>query len=129
MILRGSPYAWYALLFVLAGGLAALAFFRKSFVQRLREKRGSDWPTTCAVIDIVRISEEYGSRGEIIGYLCTLTYFYRYPELQSGEYCRSFPANQKPGAEAWAASYKGVPITIYVDPQDPTRSVLQIDEI
>ena len=130
IILRGSPYDWYALPFVLAGGIAAgVSFYWRFFIQWLRGKRGGKWRTTSAVVDIVSVSEEYGSGGETIGYLCTLTYFYRNPELQSGEYCRSFPTDEKADAEAWAASYKGTSVPIHVDPRDPTRSILRKEDL
>ena len=130
IILRGSPYDWYALPVVLAGGIAAVVpFYWRFFIQWLQGKRSATWPTTSAVIDIVSLSDEYDSRGRMVGYLCTLTYFYRNPELQSGEYCRSFPTDERAEAEAWAASYKGTSVTIHVDPRDPTRSVLRREEL
>jgi len=88
------------------------------------------WPTLPALVDIVSVvalTEEtkYGER--TYGYQATLTYFYRNPELQCGEYSRTFDAEDK--AAAWAESYKGSSVTVHVDPKDPSRSVLLKDDL
>ena len=49
-------------------------------------------------------------------YLATLTYFYRNPELQAGEYSRMFGVDEE--AQAWAAFYKGSTVIVNVDPRD-----------
>jgi len=82
------------------------------------------------VIDVVSVTPmteqtRYGER--TIAYVATLTYFYRNPELQMGEYSRKFGALSHDEAEAqtWANSYKGRSVMVHVDPRDPTHSVLR----
>ena len=92
--------------------------------------RGRDWTTVSALIDVVSVSEqrEQGRYGEqIVHYLATLTYFYRTPELQMGEYSRMF--DDEANAQAWTASYKGRNIIVHVDPRDPSNSVLRKEEL
>jgi hypothetical protein len=60
-------------------------------------------------------------------YKATLTYVYRYPEEQMGDYSRRF--GKKEDAEAWANSYKGETVKVHVDPRDPTRSVLREEDL
>jgi hypothetical protein len=129
IFLRGSINDWYALPLIAAAGIISVVASQWRFlIQWLRSIRGGDWPTMTAIIDIVSIVEQRGGKGnEIIGYLATLTYFYRNPELQTGEYSRMF--QQEEEAQAWAASYKGSTVTIHVDPRDPSRSVLRKQEL
>ena len=81
--------------------------------------------TASAKIEVVSAVEQlregrYGD--EITGYLATLTYFYRNPELQMGEYTRFFPL--KASAQAWADQFKDRQVVIHVNPRDLTDSVL-----
>ncbi len=109
IILRGAIYDWYIFLFSMA--IMAVTFaarYRWFFVQWLDGIRGRDWTAVSAVIDVVSVvaqteSTRYGER--IIGYLATLTYFYRNPELQMGEYSRLLSDENE--AQVWSASYKG----------------------
>lgn len=131
MITGGLPSNRYELLLflaILAVGLASR--YWRFFVQWLNGIRGRDWTMVSAVIDIVTVVEQterarYGER--IIGYLGTLTYFYRNPELQTGDYCRMFDTEAE--AQSWTASYKGRTVMVHVDPRDPSRSVLRPEEI
>jgi len=85
-----------------------------------------------ATIDIVTVIKQVtstGKGGDIVHYLATLTYFYRNPELQTGDYCRQFNWDEKADAEAWASSYKGFTVLVHVDPRDPARSVLRKEEL
>ena len=74
------------------------------------------------VVSVVVQTEEtrYGER--VIGYQATLTYFYRNPDLQMGEYCRMFDGERE--ANVWANSYKGRNVPVRVDPRDSSSSVL-----
>jgi len=131
IIVRGSIHDWYAMPFIAAAVIVSVAATQwRFFVQWLRGIRGGDWPTISAVIDIVSVVEQRGGKGNgIIGYLATLAYFYRNPELQTGEYCRMFDPDEEEDAQAWTASYKGSTVMVHVDPQDPSRSVLRKKEI
>jgi hypothetical protein len=99
-------------------------------VQWFDGMRGRDWSTVSALIDVVSVSEqrEQGRYGEqIVHYLATLTYFYRNPELQMGEYSRLFTNEAE--AQAWVAPYKGRNVMVHVDPRDATKSVLLKEEL
>ena len=103
---------------------------RRFIVQWVEGVRGREWPAVSAIIDIVTVIQEteqtrYGDR--IVGYLASLTYFYRNPELQTGDYSRMFEKEAE--AQAWAASYKGRTVMVHVDPRDPSRSVLREEEL
>lgn len=120
-------------------GLAGIFWIRygKSLVQRASGIRGRDWPTISALVDIVTVVPQSGPlvpesgqarRGECAdGYLATLTYFYRNPDLQTGDYCRVFDSEGE--ARAWATSFKGRTVLVHVDPRNPSRSVLRTEEL
>jgi hypothetical protein len=67
------------------------------------------------------------TRPGAVRYRATLTYFYRTPELQMGEYSRLF--TDKEEAQAWAASYKGENVMVHVNPRDTTKSALRKEEL
>ena len=60
-------------------------------------------------------------------YKATLTYLYKNPEQQMGDYSRRF--GNEDDAKTWANSYKGETVTVHVDPRDPTRSVLREEDL
>lgn len=132
IIMRGSPYDWYAVPIVLAAGaLAGAAASWRFFVQCLNGIRGRNWPVVAATIDIASVAlqtENYG-KGDIVSYLATLTYFYRNPELQTGDFSRKFNADEEADARAWADSYKGSTVNVHVDPRDPSHSVLRREDL
>ena len=104
--------------------------YGKSWSQRLSGIRGRDWPTVSALVDLVTVVEQTGDAGHgerTIGYLATLTYFYRNPELQTGDYCRMFSTKEE--GDRWAASFKGRNVMVHVDPRDPSHSVLRAEEL
>ncbi|MGA3334088.1 MAG: hypothetical protein ABSC62_07985 [Terracidiphilus sp.] len=129
IIMRGTIYDWYSIPFLLAYGVVIVsALYWRFFVQWLRGIRGRDWTAISAVIDVVSVVPQtmqtrYGE--SVVGYLATLTYFYRNPELQMGEYSRMFDKDEEEDAQAWAASYKGCTVMVHVDPRDPSNSVLR----
>lgn len=94
---------------------------------------GRNWPTVSAVIDIVSIAfipdEVPSPKADLSDsyYLATLTYSYRNPEQQLGDYSRRF--GNKSDAEAWANSYKGETVKVHIDPRDPTRSILREEDL
>lgn len=130
--LRGwSPFDWYIFPAALIFGAVALVYRDWTFLaQWFGGIEGRNWPTVPAVVDVVTVAVQteqtrYGER--TIGYLATLTYFYRNPDLQMGEYCRMF--DEEEDAQAWANSYKGSTVTAHVDPRDVSRSVLRKEEL
>jgi Protein of unknown function (DUF3592) len=132
IILRGTIYDWYSIPFILAfAGVMVAASYWRFFVQWLNGIRGRDWPAVSAIIDIVSVvrQTEQTGKGEIVSYLAMLTYFYRNPELQTGDYSRLFNSDEEADAQAWAASYKGCTVTVHVDPRDPSHSVLRKEEL
>lgn len=105
-------------------------------VQTLYERiHGRKWPTISAVIDIVSVTfvqddhilPPLNATSADSYYLAQLTYVYHNPDLQMGEYNRSF--GNREDAEAWANSYKGETVRIHVDPRDPSRSVLREEDL
>ena len=130
IILRGTANDWYAFPFVLAFACVGVAaFYWRFFVQWLNGIRGRNWTTISAIIDIVSVVQQtqQTGKGEIVSYLATLTYFYRNPELQIGEYSRMFDEEEE--AKAWTASYKGNTVMVHVDPRDQSHSVLRKEEL
>jgi hypothetical protein len=122
---------WYEV-FIFLGVLAftLAASYWRFFVQWLNGIRGRDWAAVSATVDVVSVVEQtmqtkYGERP--IGYLATLTYFYRNPELQTGDYSRTF--GNETEAQGWAASYKGKTVMVHIDPRDPSNSVLRKEEL
>lgn len=101
----------------------------------IRRRSGHKWPTVSAVVDIVNVAfmkdesplPRLNTNLNLPYYLVTLTYTYRNPEEQMGDYSRRF--GDKVEAEAWANSYKGETVKVHVDPRDPTRSVLREEDL
>jgi hypothetical protein len=132
LILRGTADDWYVVPYMVAGVAVIYAMlYWRTFVQWLAGIRGRDWPVVSAVIDIVSVVEQRQAtgRGDIVTYLASLTYFYRNPELQTGDYTRQFDQDEEADAQAWAASYKGATVKVHVDPRNPTRSVLRKEDL
>jgi hypothetical protein len=95
--------------------------------------RGRNWPTVSAAVDVVSVAFCEDNTPPLKAdlnfpyYLATLTYFYRNPEQQTGDYSRRF--GDKDEAQAWANSYKGSTFMVHVDPRHPTRSVLREEDL
>lgn len=131
----GGPVTEFEIvLFLLVAGTMILVAICWGAVEEWIERtRGRNWPTVSAVIDVVGITvvEGKGISSAAVHYwptyLATLTYSYRNPEQQMGDYSRSF--GDKDEAQAWANSYKGETVKIHVDPRDPTRSVLRKEDL
>lgn len=126
---------WFALALraaALVVGLAGALWIRygKSAAQKVSGIQGRDWPTVSALIDIVTVSpqSEQTRNGQCTdGYLATLTYFYRNSDLQTGDYCRVFESEEE--ARMWGTPFKGRSVLVYVNPQDPAKSVLRAEEL
>ena len=92
----------------------------------IKRTRGRNWPIASANIDIVSVAD-VTDNARFPSYLATLSYVYRSPEQQMGEYNRRF--GNKDDAEAWANSYKGETVRVHVNPRDPSRSVLREEDL
>jgi hypothetical protein len=132
--LRYITYSAYIklLLFAAFAAISLAARYWGLFVQWLHGLRGRDWATIPAVIDIVSVVPQtkktnYGEQERIVSYLGTLTYCYRNPELQMGDFSRMF--GTEVAAKAWVGSYKGRSVMVHVDPRDPSQSVLRKEEL
>jgi len=128
----GTIYDWYA--FPILAVVAAVSFavyHWRFFVQWLKGIRGRDWPAVSATVEMADVIEQRQAtgKGDIVYYLATLTYFYRNPELQTGDYSRLFSYDEEDDAKAWAASYKGSSVMVHIDPRNPARSVLRKKEL
>ena len=94
---------------------------RAKLRQKARERQVENWPPITATIDVIAVvKQNIGEKASF--YMAELTYFYRNPELQMGEYQRRFGANDQ--AKAWAAQFKGRTVLVHVNPTDPSDSVL-----
>ena len=116
---------------LMAGSIAAAIMTRygKSFAQWMASVGGRNWSTITATITIVSVIQqpEQLAKGDVLSFRATLTYFYRNPDLQTGDYYRVF--DKEKDCEAWAESFKGRTILVHVDPRDPARSILRADEL
>lgn len=106
------------------------------WVKWWQEKWARDWPTVPAVIDLVTTAswaqdQPLAGGGPptptIYEHKALLTYSYRNPEPQSGDYSRSFGSEDD--AKDWADSCKGLKVMVRVDPRNPARSVLRAEDI
>ena len=96
------------------------------------EKRSRNWPSVSGVVDIAVVAKQEkpggkGSTGPIVTYLAMLTYSYRNPELQTGDYNREF--TYESDAQEWVVLCIGRKVTVHVDPRDSTRSVLRTEDL
>jgi hypothetical protein len=113
-----EPRFWGPLLAVAMGAIER--WYRKIRV-RAKARTGSGWPTVSAVIDVVSVSAKTVVQGGV-DFVASLTYFYRNPELQTGDYRREFASKEE--AKEWVSQFKGGSVFVHVDPRDPTNSVL-----
>ena len=96
----------------------------------LQERKSQNWPLISGVIDIVAVAKEVEGGGKgppIVTYMALLTYSYRNPDLQTGDYNRAFASEEE--AREWTETMKGRTVNVHVDPRDPTRSVLRTEDI
>lgn len=86
-----------------------------------QNRAAQSWSQVQAVIDIASVVERMDS-DKTIGYAAVLTYFYRYPELETGDYERIFPLEAT--AREWAQQFKGRHVAVRVNPGRPSESIL-----
>jgi hypothetical protein len=94
---------------------------RARWRQKTRERLVHNWPSITATIEVTT-ANNYELMKKPPFYVATLTYFYRNPDLQSGDYKRQFGVKEQ--AKAWAAQFKGRTVLVHVNPNDPSDSVL-----
>ena len=126
--MHGRPLTGFEIiqfsLFMGAGMLVAFCWgIVEDWIGRTRRR---NWPTVSGSVDIVSVADVTDDP-RLPSYRATLTYVYRNPEEQMGDYSRDF-ANEG-DANAWANSYKGETVKVQVDPRDPTRSVLRNEDL
>lgn len=104
--------------------IAALGGFNLPWIRKWRQgikaRRVRDWFSVPAAIDVVSVVERTVDKRHY--FAATLTYFYRRPELQMGEYDREFP--QRTPAQEWVKQFKGRQVMVHVNPKNPANSVL-----
>jgi hypothetical protein len=131
-----GPFIWLILVLLVAGAIVVGAICWVTLGEWIGRTRCRSWPTVSAVVDIVSVAYCEPDGSPILHfkassynpyYQATLTYIYHNPEEQMGDYSRSF--GKKEDAEAWANSYKGETVKVYVDPRDPTRSMLREEDL
>ena len=124
----GAPWPVY-LISVVVCVVIATASSWQFFIQWLNGFRGRNWPAVAAVIDLASVQKRVQStgKGDIVTYVALLTYVYRNPDLQTGDYDRSFDDEDE--AQAWANSFKGATVKVHVHPHDPSRSVLRKEDL
>lgn len=107
--------------------LAAMRW-RKKRKSRVRQRTATNWPIVTATIDVAAVMQHVAPEADQRlpdarqPFVVSLTYFYRNPELQIGEYRRAFATKEQ--ARRWAAQFKGRTVPVHVNPHDPTDSVL-----
>jgi hypothetical protein len=84
------------------------------------------WLTVPAAIDVVSVAEHMDSDGKKF-YLAALTYFYRRPDLEMGDYQREFA--QKTVAQEWVKQFKGRQVMVHVNPKNVAESFVQESDL
>jgi Protein of unknown function (DUF3592) len=113
-----DPGALWAILLMLIGAIAP--WWRK-LRRAILGAAAENWPVVPASIDVVSVVER-ADESKKVSHIATLTYFYRNPDLQMGEYEREFPL--KAVAESWVAQFKSRQVMVRVNPKHPEESVL-----
>src|ERR1035437_4010114 len=86
---------------------------RRLATNRTVARAARGWLTVSAVIEVVSVSCHYDSDLKEY-YVAALTYFYRRPELETGDYLREFPL--KAAAQDWVKQFKGRQVMVHVNP-------------
>ena len=107
---------------VAAAAIAVFVAVKRWWAKRTARQRlraALNWPTVTATIEVPAVVQQYAPEKAMI---VALEYFYRNPELQMGEYRRSFATKEQ--AKQWGAQFKGRTVPVHVNPDDATDSVL-----
>ena len=130
---RASAHFWFVSIALFAAVLMLVVVGWQLLDNWKKRTRGRKWPAVSAVVDIVSVDFCEDSTLPLKAdssspyYLATLTYTYRNPEQQTGDYSRRF--SDRDEAQDWADSYKGETVKVHVDPRDPARSVLREEDL
>jgi hypothetical protein len=136
IVVFGRPASDSWMLWAILGGMVVYSLVRGAamlwphLVRWWSDKRARGWPTVSGVIDIAVVTKEMhsaGRSGVFYDYPALLTYSYRNPDLQTGDYNRTFATEWD--AQDWVDSCKGRTVTVHVNPRDPTCSVLRTEEL
>ena len=131
----GGPVTGFEIIWssLVAGAVMLLSVCWGIIEELIKRIHGRNWPTVSALIGNVSVAfveDKFAMYAmDSSYYKVTITYVYRYPEEQTGDYSRRFGRYQKEDADAWANSYKGETVKVHVDPRDPTRSVLREEDL
>jgi hypothetical protein len=106
---------------LVAGACGLASSWWKRWRRGAKARRARHWPAYPAVIDVVSVAARKNREKKQV-YPAVLTYFYRHPELQSGEYEREFTLQE--AAVRWAAQFKGHTVMVHVNPANAADSVL-----
>jgi len=109
----------YGLLFAFVGGV--LSRWRRKAKRARKGKTGTYWPTLAATVEVATVAKRVDADKKPC-WVVTLSYFYRQPELQMGEYEREFPVESE--ARQWASQFKNRLVTVRVNPAKNSESVL-----
>jgi hypothetical protein len=127
-----NPWVFLVVFGAIILGQGAIALWNY-LTRKIREKRAGSWPAVTAVIDIAVVSKEWqpGSRSTpgYYYYLVMLTYAYRNPDLQTGDYTYTQQFNNEDDAKECADACKGRTVTVHLDPRDPADSVLRTEDL
>jgi hypothetical protein len=122
-----NPWLYWPVIAAVLGIVAR--WWRKS--RRLAKKRfvsraAQGWLTVSAAIDVVSVAEHVDSDGKKY-FLAALTYFYKRPNLEMGDYQREF--TQKAVAQEWVKQFKNRHVMVHVNPKNPADSILLDDDL
>ncbi|HEX7728720.1 MAG TPA: DUF3592 domain-containing protein [Terracidiphilus sp.] len=135
LIRGGGPITLFGIIVValIAGAVMLEGVCQEMFRRWKKRTYGRSWPTVSAVVDVVSVAfieddiPSIRAYPNLSYYQATLTYTYRNPEPQMGDFRKGFGSKEE--AQSWADSYKGETVKVHVDPRDPTRSVLREEDI
>jgi hypothetical protein len=106
---------------LIAAAVGALTRWWRQWRRGAKARKARHWPSCPAVIEIVSFKTRQNSEKKQVS-VAVLTYFYRLPELQSGDCEREFL--NLDAARKWAEQFKGRTVMVHVNPANAADSVL-----